>query len=551
MVKSAIKNGTSFLFTSQKTIISAASIISVAYAFSAVLSFVRTRILSAHFGDSQELGVFFVADRIPTLIFTILVVGTVSAVFVPIFTSIMKKDEEEAWRVSSTIINFSLLVFIVLGLLSFIFARNIMVALSLGQFSLVEVELGANLMRIMIAAQIILIFSSFMTSILQSFRYFIIPALAPVLYNIGMIFGVLFLTPLVGIYGAAYGVVIGAILHLFVQLPLLSRIKYRYSLTMDLKDPGVKEIFRLVPPRIFTTAANQVSATVHTTLAVLISASSVVVFKFADQLQSFPVTLFGASIALAALPTLSLETDDETYTKFKETFLTSLHQMLFLVIPAAIVLLVLRVPVVRLVYGTSRFSWEATLATSYAVAFFSLSTFSQSAVFLITRAFYALHDTKTPLKVMLLTIPLDVVLSFYFVKVLGFGVWAIAFSYSISSILDFVIMLYLLSKKVGGFDLENLINPFVKISYAALFMGISLYVPMKLMEQYIFDTTRTIPLMLLTLTVCAFGFVSYLIFTKLFRVKEVELLYKVLGKFGFATGITAATDASAPTTNES
>ena len=247
---------------------------------------------------------------------------------------------------------------------------------------------------------------------------------------------------------------------------------------------------------------------------------------------------------MAALPTLSFESDDTDHGHFKKTFLTSLHQMLFLVIPAAIVLLVLRVPVVRLVYGTARFPWEATLATSYCVAFFSLSIFSQSAVYLITRAFYALKDTKTPLFVVAFTIPFDVALSVFLIKVMGFGVWSVALSFSISSILDFGIMLFLLNRKVGGFNKETLFEPFMKISYAAVFMGISLYVPMKVLEKYIFDTTRTLPLLGLTIVACAFGFISYIFFTKVFDVKEVELLYRLLGKFKLRPGISAATDAA-------
>ena len=416
-----------------------------------------------------------------------------------------------------------------------------MFAMSLGNFTESELLLGEELMRIMVVAQIILIVSSFVTSILQSFRYFLVPSLAPVLYNVGMILGVVFLAPFMGVRSAAYGVVIGAILHLLIQLPLLKRVNFSHSFSLDFKEKGVREILKLTPSRLLASAINQVSALIDTSLAILISSSSVVVFKFAEQLQSFPINLFGVSIANAALPTLAYESDDQKFEKFKETFTTSLHQMLFLVIPAAIVLLVLRVPVVRLVYGTSKFSWFATLATSYAVAFFSLSIFSQSAVYLVTRAFYALHDTKTPLKVMLFTIPFDVAFSYYLVKVLNYGVWSIAFSYSVSSIFDFLILMFLLHKKVSGFNLESLFNPFVKISYAALFMGISLYAPMKLLEKFIFDTTRTVPLLILTLTACLFGFLSYLLFTKVFSVREVELLYRLIRRIGFKSGVEAAT----------
>ncbi|MEK7595585.1 MAG: murein biosynthesis integral membrane protein MurJ [Patescibacteria group bacterium] len=544
MVKSMVKNGTSFLFQTQKTIISAASILSFAYAISAGLSFVRTRVLATYFGDSFELGVFFVADRIPSFIYSLLVVGTLSAVFMPIFASIMKKDQDCAWKLSSTVINISLLTFSVFGVLAFIFARQVMLGLSAGHLSKEGLLLGASLMRIMMLAQFVLIFSSFISVILQSFRYFIIPALAPILYNIGMILGVVFLTPFLGIYGAAYGVVIGSFFHLLVQLPLLRKIKFKHSFSINLKEEGVSELMGLIPHRLLATVFYQVSAIIDTSLAILISAPSVVIFKFAEQLQSFPVNLFGVSIASAALPTLSLESDDKDFSKFKDTFLTSLHQMLFLVIPISIILLVLRVPLVRLVYGASKFSWEATILTSYSVAFFSFSIFSQAATYLITRAFYAIKDTRTPLKVMFFSVPFDILLSVFFIKYLNFGVWSIALSYSISSIFDFLILLHLLGKKVGWFDSNTLIEPFVKISYAAFFMGISLYAPMKILEKFIFDTTRTVPLIFLTIIATSFGIVSYLFFTRMFAVKEVDLLYSLVSRFKVRPSIEALKGAS-------
>lgn len=543
MVKSMLKNGTSILFQTQKTIISAATVLSITYAASAFLSFLRTRILSNYFGDSPELGVFFTADRIPSFIFNVLVVGTLSTVFIPVFTSHLKKSEGDAWRISSAVTNMFILAFGLFGIIAFIFAKDLMVVLSLGKLTAAEVDLGKNLMRIMIGAQVVLIFSSLLTSILQSFRYFLVPSLAPILYNVGMILGVIVLTPLLGIYGAAYGVMIGSLLHLLVQLPLLSRVNYKYAFTLGFKQEGIREIFKLLPPRLLASSVNQISVVVDTSLAIAVSVSSVVVFKFAEQLQSFPVNLFGVSIALAALPTLSYVSDDKDFKKFKDTFNTSLMQMLFLVLPASIMLLVLKVPLVRLVYGAPEFSWPATVATSYTLAFFALSIFTQSAVFLLTRAFYALHDTKTPLLVVICSIAVDILLSVIFVKGFGFGVWSIAFSYTLSSFMDFGVLMYLLSRKVGGFDFDSLVEPFLKISYSAIFMGISLYAPMKILEDLIFDTTRTVPLAMLTMTASIFGFISYFIFTKIFAVKEVELLYTLLAKIRLRTGIAAATKA--------
>ncbi len=527
MVNKILQNGGSFLMRTQKTILSAAFVIAFTYGLSAILSLVRSRLLAGFFGTDVELAIFYTADKIPSLIYSLLVVGTISTVFIPVFTNIRKQDPVQAWKTASSMINISILVFGFLGILVYLLAPTLINALSLGKFTSDQVRLGANLMRIMIGAQLLLILSSFITSLLQSFKYFILPALAPVLYNLGMIGGVMFLTPRYGIYGPAYGVVIGAVLHLAIQIPLARKINFDYKLLLDFKDRGIKEIFSLMPSRIFGSALVQTSTIINNSLAILVSTSSVVIFRFADQLQSFPVYLFGASIALAALPTLSFEADEVDRVNFKKTFLTSFHQMMFLVIPASVILLILRVPLVRLVFGAANFPWEATVKTSYTLAFFSISVLAQSSVYLLTRAFFALKDTATPVKVNVFNMIFSTGLSLFLVRYLGLGIWAVAFSYSMAAWIDMLLLLVLLGKKIGGWEWKALIKPFIKISYSAIFMAIILYVPLKLLDQLIFDTTRTLSLIILTAIVTLSGIASYLFFTWLFRVEEIELLYKL------------------------
>ncbi len=534
MVNKILRTSSAFLMRTQQTILSAAFVIAFTYGISAILSLVRSRLLASFFGTSDALAVFYTADKIPSFIYSLLVVGTISTVFIPVFTNIRKRNIEDAWHTASSMINISVLVFGFLGILVYIFAPSLIRLLSVWKFTQAQVDLGASLMRVMILAQLILIVSSFITSLLQSFKYFILPALAPVLYNLGMIGGIVFLVPRYGIYGPAYGVVIGAILHILVQLLLVKKISFNYKLLLDFKDKGIREIFSLMPSRIFGSALVQISSIINNSLAILVSTSSVVIFRFADQLQSFPVNLFGASIALAALPTLSFEADEADKANFKKTFLTSFHQMLFLAIPAGVVLLILRVPLVRLVFGAANFPWEATVKTSYTLAFFSISVVAQSAVYLLTRAFFALKDTSTPVKVNLFTILFSTLLSLFFVEELKLGVWAVAFSYSIAATLDVLFLLFLLGKKVGGWEWKALLKPFVKISYSAVFMGAALYVPLKILDQVVFDTTRTLPLIILTLIVVIAGIISYLFFTWLFKVEEIELFYRLLKRLNLS-----------------
>lgn len=521
----------------QKTILSAASILAVASGINAMLGFVKGRLLATYFGDSAQLAVFYTADRIPDFMYSVLVVGALSTIFIPVFTSLYKKNKNRAWETASSLINITVAFFVVFSLLVFLFAPSVMRILSLGKFGLEEVSLGAKLMRIMLAAQLMLVVSSFLTSILQSFKYFLVPALAPIFYNLGFIIGTVLLSGNLGIFGPAVGVIIGSLLHLLIQIPMMRKVNFKFSpFSLIVHRNGTREVFDLVPSRIGSVLINNLIITINNSLAILISTSAVVHLKFANQLQFFPVNLFGFSIAHASLPTLSDESEETNLGKFKRTFITSFHQMMFLVLPASVILLVLRVPMVRIVYGAATFPWEATVKTAYALAFFSLSIFAQGGIYLITRSFYALKDTKTPVRISMLTLFVNITLSLYFVRVLSLGVWSIAFSFSITSILTFILMLTFLIKKIGGIDYQELIIPFTKISYSALIMGMALYLPLKLLDQFVFDTTRVIPLLLLTAIATTAGSATYLIITRLFKVEEIELFYKLLRKLKISRG---------------
>jgi putative peptidoglycan lipid II flippase len=238
MINTAIKKTNDFLFKTQNTVISAAAIIAGATGLSAILGLLKGRLLTYYFGVSNDLAIFYTADRIPNMVYSVLVVGALSTIFIPVFSSMLKKDEKLAWKTASTTINGTLMFFALLGSISFVFSYQIMQSLSFGKFSPEELVLGSNLMRIMLVSQLVLIVGSFISTLLQSFKYFLIPALAPVLYNVGMIFGTIFLVGRFGIYAPAVGVLIGALLHIFVQLPWLTRVDFKYSLLMDIRDKG-------------------------------------------------------------------------------------------------------------------------------------------------------------------------------------------------------------------------------------------------------------------------------------------------------------------------
>jgi putative peptidoglycan lipid II flippase len=530
------------LFTStQNTVLSAAVILALAYGVSAVLGLIRSRLMATFFGDSVELAVFYIADRIPALVYSILAVGALTTVFIPVFAQELEKGKDKAFRTASNAITLCMLAFLALAVGIVLLAPQIISVISAGRLTGAEVALGAQLMQIMLVGQMLLVLSGFFGCILQSFRYFLVPALAPVLYNLGLIFGVVFLVGSYGIYAPAIGGILGALLHFAIQALFIRNTGYTYKFQCNFTDAASVKMLRLLPPRMLSLTASQISITINNALAILVSTGSVIYIKFADQLQSFPVNFIGASIALAALPSLSMETGKNDVESFNRTFFTSFFQMMFLAVPASVIFIILRVPVTRLVYGASAFPWDATLQTALILGIFSMSIFSQSAVLLLNRAFYAFKDTVTPLVISLVSICVTTGMSFTAVKFLGLGVWAIAAAITLGSFIDFLLLLAFIQTRIGRLTTANFFAPFAKIALAAIAMGLSVYAPLKLLDIKVFDTTKTPELIALTAVVIACGMVSYLFFTKVFRVKEIDLFYRLLVKLQFSKALSPQT----------
>ncbi len=523
----AIKN---VLSLRQTTILGAALVIMVMVLTSRLLGLMRDRMLAARFSP-DELGVYFAAFRIPNLVFELLVMGAITVAFIPVFTEYQTtKEKDEAWKLASSVINIGVLFFAVLSIPIFIFSNQMCRLIAPG-FNDDQLLRMVSFTRIMLLAQVFpLIIGNFFTGILQSYKHFLIPALAPVAYNLGIILGILLLTPFFGLYGPVYGVVLGAILFMAIQIPLTISIGYKHFWGLNLFNPGVKEVGRLMLPRTFGLAVSQIDTTVDLVLSTLLGARMVTIFNFAQHLQQLPIGLFGATIAQAALPTLSEVKSKEGLKDFKNTFLASFNQILFLVLPVSALLLVLRIPVVRLVFGASHFDWEATVLTGKTLAFFSVSLFAQSLVQLLARGFYALYDSKTPVIIGVLSVLLNTILSVFFIRGLSLPIWGLAISTSVASIFNAFLLLLFLDRKVGGFEKVRLILPAFKIFIASLITGISLYIPMKLLDQLVFDTTRTVNLILLTGTVTTIGLAVYLFLAWFLEIEEVIIFFNLAKK---------------------
>jgi len=523
------------LLTRQTNILTAAFIIMATVILSQILGLLRTRLLFSIFGPSNTLGIYNYASILPDTIFQLIIAAALASAFIPVFSEYLSKGQEnQAHKMASTLLATGLTVFVVFSLVLVLFAPKILSIFNGGgNFSKSDMDLMANLMRIIIIGQVIYIVGTFFSAMLQSYNHFFIPGIASAFYNVGIIIGILLLHQYFGIYAAPLGIILGAIIFVVLQVPLARKVGFSFIPSFEfLKSQGLNRVFMLMWPRTIQVGVQQIGTIILAAIIAFMAqpGRTNLLFDSAKTLMFAPVSLIGFSIAQAAFPVLSRE--KHNLADFKITFITSFNQMLYLILPVSAIILVLRIPIVRLAYGADKFDWPATVLTGHILAFLSLSIFAQALIVLFYRAFYALHNSFIPLVVSASATVILIALGYYFVIVQNMGIQSIAFAFTLANILQLITLLILLSKAVGGFPKALLFFPPIKILVATFFMGISLYVPIKLLDQLVFDTTRTINLIFLTGISSFIGLFFYLFLTWLFNVKEATTFLLIFKKVG-------------------
>lgn len=526
------RKGLNLLLKQQTNILSAAFIIMATVILSQFLGLIRQRFLVGIFGASNTLGVYLASSRLPDFLFQLIIAGALSSAFIPVFSDYLRKNKaKEGYVFASTLLSLGLGIFFILSLILIVFAEFFSHLLAPG-FSPSQITLMANLMRIIIAGELLFIIASFLSAILQSYNHFFIPGISAALYNLGIIIGMVTLSKWIGIYAPAVGVILGATIFVALQLPSVIRVGFRFHIGSLRNIEGVKEVVSLMWPRTLSLAIFQSGTLLTVTLISFLAdpGRSYVIFDYAQTLAFAPVALFGQTIAQAAFPVLSRQRED--LEAFKATFMTSLYQMLYLVLPISVLFLVLRIPIVRLVYGAAQFDWPATVLTGRVMGYFVISLFASSLIYLVSRAFYALHDTMTPLLVGAVSTVLMLGFAFTAVFWWHLGITSIAIAYSAGSIFQFVVLFIILHIKTKGFHKMKMFVVFSKLFIATFFTGFALYIPIKLLDELVFNTTYTINLILLTGISSIIGLSLYVLLTWIFQVKEARTYLMILRKLG-------------------
>lgn len=465
-----------FILNSRPTesVISAAFVITMAGIFSNLLGLIRDRLLASTFGAGDTLDVYYAAFRIPDLIYNLLILGAMSAAFIPVFTGLRSREnDDEAWKLTNGIMNLAILFIILVSLVCAIFAPVLMKIITPG-FSPEKIDSVVMFTRIMFLSPIFLGISGIMGGVLTSMKHFLIYSIAPLLYNIGIITGILFFVKFFGPIGLAWGVVFGALMHMLLQYFTVRKLGYQHHLDFRAawQNKNVRKVFTLMLPRMAGIGINQFNLMIITIFASTLAAGSLAVFSFSQNLASVPLSLFGISFAIAVFPTLAAFAAKDQKAEFVKSFSETFRQILFFVIPLSVFIIVLRAQIVRVVLGSGKFDWEDTILTFQCLGILAFSLFAQSAVQLLARSFYALQDTKTPFYI---AIVVEAVNILTVILLIGrFQILSLAIAFSLANIVQMFLLLFFLRARFEYLDDSNIIRSLIKIVVASFFAGIGI-----------------------------------------------------------------------------
>ena len=481
-----------------KTIAGAALLIGVSSVLSRVLGLFRDRLLVARFGVSDALDAYYASFQIPNFLFALLILGTLSVAFIPVFAEYLAKDErEDAWQMTNSILTIAGTVMGALCLLLSIGAAKLVPIVAPG-FTGEKLAETISLTRVMMLSPFIFALSAVLTSVLNAHKRFLAASLAPLLYNASIIFGVVVLSKPFGVVGVAYGAILGALLHFLVQVPAVVALGWRAHFVFDTKHPGVREVGRLFVPRIFGIDISQLSQFIGTAIGTTFGVGAPAIFNLAMNIGAVPVGVVAIPFAMAAFPALSEAAARGDRASFRTTFSVTFRQILFFLVPLTTMAFVLRFQIVRVLIGAKTLDWNDARLTAGAFALAVLTLALQGLAPLLARAFYALKNTWIPVVISAAAMTVNIAVTFalksWFAETGGrttahlwlylFGVddvrvLALTAAFSVASFAQVALLFFILRKKFGRLDGKAILRATGKYVAGAVVAG---YVAARIIE---------------------------------------------------------------------
>jgi putative peptidoglycan lipid II flippase len=457
----------------------AAIVVMALFALSRLLGVVRQMAIAAQFGTGGDLDAYLAAARIPEMVFLVVTGGALGSAFIPAFADhLARGDRSGAWRLASSVANLALILLTAAAGVIAIFAPALVRTLIAPGFTLEQQALTVSLMRLMLLSSIIFGISGIVMGALNAQQHFVLPALAPSIYNLSIVGGTLILGPRLGVEGIAVGVVAGSALHLAVQIPGLLRYGARYTPTLGLDHPGVREVGRLMAPRVLGTAIAQINFVINNSLASTMGAGAVSAINYAWLLMLLPQGILAQAVGTAAFPTFAEQAARGEYDKMRGALAATLRTVFFLSLPATVGLLALGWPLVGFLFERGAFDASSTMEVVWALAFFAIGLVGHSGLEIVARAFYALHDTLTPVWVGGVAMALNLALSLTLPGAFEQAGWlphgGLALANSVATLLEMIVLLVLIQRRMGGIEGRRTATAFIKSGLAALAMGAAL-----------------------------------------------------------------------------
>ncbi|MBA2620934.1 MAG: murein biosynthesis integral membrane protein MurJ [Acidobacteria bacterium] len=540
--------------TRQTSVARSAGIISIAVMFSRVLGLGREVIFARFFGAGFLYDAYLVAFRIPNILRDLFAEGALSAAFVKVFTDYqINKSEQEAWKLASLVLNALAVVLSVITIIGILFSRQF-IALIARDFSPEQAALATTLTQIMFPFILLVALAAVAMGVLNTKGIFGIPASASTVFNVvSILVGLAIAYWLSGgswtmpedpnaipelpaqwaIIGMAIGTLIGGAAQFVMQLPSLFRVGFRFTSALSFTDEGVKKVMHLMAPAILGTSAVQINVLVNTFFVTGIS-GGVSWLGYAFRLMQFPIGLFGVAIGTASVPVLSRMASEGKLDDFRRTLSSSLKLVFLLTLPSACGLIVLGEPIIRLIYERGAFTADSTPMTAYALAGYSIGLTGYAAIKVLSPAFYALNDAKTPMIIAVCSIAVNALASYFFRNWLsnygvtpeypnGFGHVGVALATSSVALVNFFALALVMRKRISRIDGKDIIQSFLRIAAAAAIMSVVCYLSYHFLLETLglksFSTKLIeafVPIIL--------GGITFILAAKILRVKEITQL---------------------------
>ncbi len=521
----------------------AAFIVMAATLLSRVFGLAREQVMANYFGARTQIDAYRVAFLLPNLFRMLLADAAIGSAFIPIFSSyLVKGNHKDAWRVASSVINLMVLMLCVVLGLGMIFARQLIPILAPGFVVKAQtMQLAVLMTRIMFPAILFTALAGVIMGILNSHEHFAAPAIAPVLWNVFIIGAIVLLAPKVGVTSLAIGVTLGSLVQFVFQVPFLRGRGSAYSLTLDWRHPGVKQVGALLVPVILSLAALDINAVIDTRFASTLITGSVASLGYAQRLWMLPLGLFAIAISTVLFPTLSKQAALDNIKEMRDSLSLGIRVIFLIVLPASVGLMVLGIPIVRLLLEHGRFSPRDTIFTASALFHYSVGLFAAGELYIINRAYYSLKDTRTPMIVAGVAIIINYFGDWFLMNYLpalaklahlpsslsylGLAHGGIALSTSVVCVFNFLVLVFILRSRLNGVDGRKMVSSGLRVLISSIALGLAAFYGWSLAAHFV-GVSKMGQALAVFVAILA-GVIVYIGLLLLLRVEEVKTIIEL------------------------